>query len=292
MGTVFGAVVAISDPAPRIRRLVFDVPSLADLGLPGDGDDAVGIYFPEPGKIAPPAMECRDGVWAYFDPDTAPHGRNYSIRTAGPGPRQITVDIVLHERGIASDFARSASIGDQVVLAHARSWYHPDPAAQWQLLVADLSGLPALARIIEEWPGDTEGIAIVEVADEADLAYLPSHPDVTLITSVGTGNGYAAGALANRIRSLEHPAGRGYCWFAAEASESRAVRKHLRRDHNWAREQYDIIGYWRFDSETWDEKFESMSDELVAVYSQALADGKGDKIASEEFDLALERVGL
>ena len=108
MGTVFGAVVAISDPAPRIRRLVFDVPSLPDLGLPGDGDDAVGIYFPEPGETAPPAMECRDGVWAYFDLDTAPHGRNYSIRTAGPGTRQITVDIVLHERGVASDFARSA----------------------------------------------------------------------------------------------------------------------------------------------------------------------------------------
>jgi hypothetical protein len=31
---------------------------------------------------------------------------------------------------------------------------------------------------------------------------------------------------------------------------------------------------------------------MVAVYEKALADGKGDKLAAEEFDLALERVGL
>ncbi len=54
----------------------------------------------------------------------------------------------------------------------------------------------------------------------------------------------------------------------------------------------DIVGYWRFDSETWDRKFEAVSDEMLAVYDQALADGMGNKLAAEEFDIALERVGL
>jgi hypothetical protein len=52
------------------------------------------------------------------------------------------------------------------------------------------------------------------------------------------------------------------------------------------------VGYWRFDSETWDRKYEEVSDEMEAVYARALADGKDEKIASEEFDLALECAGL
>ena len=35
-----------------------------------------------------------------------------------------------------------------------------------------------------------------------------------------------------------------------------------------------------------------VEDDVLAVYERALADGKGDKVASEEFDDALERIGL
>jgi hypothetical protein len=35
-----------------------------------------------------------------------------------------------------------------------------------------------------------------------------------------------------------------------------------------------------------------VSDEMIAVYEKALADGKSDKVAAEEFDLALESIGL
>ena len=210
----------------------------------------------------------------------------------GPGPRQITVDFVVHEPGVASDWVRSVERGDQVVLAHARSWYRPPVDTDWQLLVADLSGLPAVARILDELPAGTRATAIVEVGDDSDLAYLPCREGVEIVTSVGTGNGYAPSALTDLVGDFVHPEGRGYCWYAGEALPSRQIRKRLRSDHGFTAAQFDIIGYWRFDSETWDRKFESMSDELVAVYERALADGKGDKVASEEFDLALERAGL
>ncbi|SIR62081.1 siderophore-interacting protein [Williamsia sterculiae] len=292
MGTVFGAVVAISDPGPRIRRVVLDVPFVDDLGLPGVGDEALCVWFPAPGAAAPPAMQCRDGVWQYYDPDTVPQGRNYTVRTAGPGRKQLTVDLVLHERGVASDWARSVQIGGQVVLSTARSWYRPDPNADWQLLVADLAGLPAVARIVEGLPADARATVIVEVADERDLDYLPARDGIEVISSVGTGNGHAASALTDLVRDFAQPQGRGYCWSATESGASRDIRKYFRRECGWVADQFDIVGYWRFDSEKWDAKFERVSEELVAVYTQALADGKSDKIASEEFDLALERAGL
>jgi NADPH-dependent ferric siderophore reductase len=292
MGTVFGTVVDAVAIAARIRRIVLVVPDLAMLSLPGGGDDAVGIYFPDPGTSSPPPMECRDGVWGYFDPDDMPEGRNYSVRHLDVGTRRMTCDFVLHERGIASDWARRARAGDRVVLAHARRWYRPEATTRWQLLVADLSGLPALARILEELPGGVDASVIVEVAEQSDLAYLPTRVDVPVTATVGTGNGYAPSRLAELVRAHPHPTGRGYCWFAGEARATREVRKHLRGQHGWVADQYDIVGYWRFDSETWDRKYEAVSDEVEAVYAQALADGKDEKIASEEYDLALERIGL
>jgi NADPH-dependent ferric siderophore reductase len=292
MGTVFGAVVAVTDLSPRLRRLVFDVPKLDELGLPDQGDDAVGIYLPDVPHAAPRAMEYRDGVWAYHDPETMPVGRNYTVRHRGPGPRQITVDFVLHDRGPATTFARDVRIGDQVVLAHARSWYRPGPGTDWRLLVADLAGLPALARIVEELAPGTQATAIVEVPHPGDLDCLPARDDVTVIPVVGSGNGRSRSTLPDRVRAFEHPSGTGYCWFAGECAATREVRKHLRAEHGFTAAQFDIVGYWRVDSETWDRRFAEVGEDLVAVYTQALADGKGDKIASEEFDLALERAGL
>ena len=291
MGNVYGTVASIAEVGPRIRRIVLDVPDLADLDLPGRADDAVGIYFPAPGTSRPPPMELRDGEWDFFGASDTPEGRNYSVRRVGPGDR-ITCDFVLHQRGVASDWARLVHIGEQVLLAHGRGWYRPEQAARWQLLIADLSGLPALARILEELPDGIPASVIVEVAEQGDLSYLPARQDVSVAATVGTGNGCAPSRLAEMARAHPHPDGRGYCWFAGEAQATREVRKHLRGQHGWVADQYDIVGYWRFDSETWDRKYEKVSDEVEAVYARALADGKDEKIASEEYDLALERVGL
>jgi NADPH-dependent ferric siderophore reductase len=274
MATVHGSVAEVTDVGPRMRRIVLDVPRIADLGLPGGGDEALGMYFP-----------AGDGSY------TA-EGRNYTVRRRGPGAHQITCDFVLHQHGIASDWARRVGLGEQVVLDHARSWYRPEPTTRWQLLIADLSGLPALARILEELPIGTEAVVIVEVADEEDLGYLTERPDMPVISTVGTGNGHAPSRLAELVRGHAHPVGRGYCWCAGEAAATREVRKHLRRDYGWGADQYDVVGYWRFDSESWDRRYEAVSDEMEAVYERALAEGKGDKLAAEEYDDALEGVGL
>jgi len=284
-------VTHVSVLSPRLRRLVLAVPELAKLGLPAVADAAVGIYLPGHGQRATPDMQCVDGVWTYHDPETAPAGRNYSVRFHDAEANLLTVDVVLHTHGPGTEWARNVDVGDSVVLSHARAWYRPEPAAEWQLLVADLAGLPALARVIAESDPATRLLVIVEVLDETDLDHLPMPSHVTVVPAVGTGNGHPISRLAELVARQELPPGRGYCWFAGEAAQSRTVRKHLRAN-GWTAEQFDIVGYWRFDSETWDRKFAEAEEDLVAVYTNALAEGKSDKVASEEFDEALERAGL
>jgi NADPH-dependent ferric siderophore reductase len=273
----YASVIKAQQLNQRLRRITLQVDDPEALDVKQAGDSAVGIYFPV------------DADGESVDPDSDAEGRNYSVRHCD-GDR-IEIDVVLHARGVATTWAAAAGPGDRVGLDHARSWYRPEPGTEWQLLVTDMSGLPATARIIEDLPGGMPVTAIVEVVDEADLAYLPTHPDVTVIPIVGTGNGHAASELARMVREYAQPAGRGYCWFAGEAAESRAVRKYLRAK-GWTIDQLDITGYWRFDSETWEAKFALVSDEVGAIWERAMADGKGERVADEEFDEALERAGL
>jgi NADPH-dependent ferric siderophore reductase len=292
MSFSYASVVETVQLSPRLRRITLRVDDPAALDVKRGGDSAVGVYFPvvtpDGERIPPPVVDGPDGT-RYVDPASGAEGRNYSVRRHD-GDR-IDLDFVLHARGPGTTWASATGPGDRVGLDHARSWYRPEPATDWQLLVTDLSGLPATARIISELPGGVPVTAIVEVADRDDLNYLPTRPNVTVVPSVGSGNGHAPSELARLLRELTLPDGRGYCWFAGEAAESRTVRKYF-RGLGWTVEQLDVTGYWRFDSETWDAKFALVADDVVAVWERALADGKGEKVADEEFDEALERAGL
>ncbi len=265
----YATVVETVALSSRLRRIVLEVDNPAALRVAAGADSAVGVYF----SGAPSGI-----------------GRNYSVRRQDGA--LITLDVVLHARGPGTRWASSTAAGDRVGLDHARSWYRPGAGTEWQVLISDLSGLPAAARIVEELPSGIPATLIVEVAAREDLNYLPPHrPDVEVIGCVGTGNGDAPSVLAETVRQLVVRPGHGYCWFAGEAAESRYVRRHL-RDKGWTIDQYDITGYWRKDSEAWDRRFQPVQDNMFAVYQRALAAGKGDKVALEEFDDACERIGL
>lgn len=286
MSFSYASVIEIAQVGDHIRRIRLQIDDPFALDVKQAGDSAVGVYFPVVGpdgrRTPPPADHSGDG-------------RNYSVRRQDGDV--IDLDIVLHAQvpgtadGPGAAWAAATAVGERVGLDHARSWYRPEPTTEWQLLVTDLSGLPATARIIEQHSGDTPLTAIVEVVDATDLDYLPTHPMLSVIPSVGTGNGHTRSRLAEMVCDFVLPQGRGYCWFAGEAAQSRATRKYF-RGLGWTVEQLDVTGYWRYDSETWDARYALVAEDVEAVYVKALEDGKGDKVADEEYDEALERAGL
>jgi NADPH-dependent ferric siderophore reductase len=259
---------------PHMIRIVLgegDLDRYVPLGVP---DEAVALWF----RGADPAAE--------------PIGRNYSVRAFDPVRAAMTIDFVVHDGGVATQWATQATPGDQVEMSPPRSWYRPPADAGWHLLVADLAGLPALARILEERDPAVPAAVIVEVPDERDLVMLPVAPGVTVQACTGTGNGIGPSVLSARIRARPLPSGPGYAWFAGEASEARRVRKFLRTEHGWGRERLDVVGYWRVDSERWIAAYERVQDEMIAVYQGALEAGSSEKEASELYDDALEQAGL
>lgn len=264
MRSAEATVVQTLQLSEHFHRVVLHVPDLGNLDLPMAADTAIGLSF----------------------------GRTYTVRECDHAQCLITVDVLIHGDGIGTIWARRTTPGDTVTLAYPNSWYRSSPTPGPQLLVADLAGFPALARIIESLPSGTTAVAVVEVLDESDLDYLPQRPDVELVTSVGTGNGVTESALSDLVMARRPAEGHGYCWLGGEAGVARGVRKYLRRELHWAVDQFDIMGYWRLNSGEWGRRYANVGPQLFDTYQRALTEGKDARVAAEEFDLALEQLGL
>lgn len=295
MGFAYATVVSTRELTPHLIRIEFSVPELDSVSLPGLADDAVAIFFGANGETPPP-LELRNGAWGYFDIAEPPEGRNYSIRrieSAGSEDCTVVVDFVVHSHGVATTWAQNAKPGDTVLFTRGRGWYRPPNDAQHVVLGADLAGLPALARIVEELPRSVTATVLVEVPTAAELDYLEPREGVEVTSSIGTGNGDAPSALADLLAKVDLETSDGrYLWMACEAAGCRQVRKLARKESGWPLDRVAPVGYWRDDSERWMKKFGAVAAEMRAVYSNALAEGASESEASERFDEALEKAKL
>jgi NADPH-dependent ferric siderophore reductase len=179
-----------------------------------------------------------------------------------------------------------------VRVSDALGWYDPPTDCDWQLLVADMTGLPALGRIVENLPAGSRAHVIVETIDAADRQELDSAAEVSYEWLSGTGYGRAPSVLASTLRRFTFPPGRGYVWFAGEAAESRVVRKYLRRELGWPVDRFEVLAYWRVRKEEWMARCDKLGSDLEEIYTTAVAEGRSADVALELYDEALERVGL
>jgi NADPH-dependent ferric siderophore reductase len=198
--------------SPHLVRLTLAVdPAFTSTGVP---DEWVGLVVP--GQF---------------------QSRYYTVRSYGVG--RLVLDVVVHEVGLVTEWVvRGDCVGSTVTVSEPKGSYALPDGAEWQLLVGDLTGLPALARIAETSSLPTRIWA--EVPDDLS-SYLPSTADVTWLQSPADGSS----RLAEVVESIEWPPGDGYFWMAGESAQMRAIRKFLMRERKLPASAYDVMGYWR-----------------------------------------------
>jgi NADPH-dependent ferric siderophore reductase len=207
-------VIAREQLSAHLVRVVLDVPAFTSTGIP---DEWVGLVVP--GQF---------------------QSRYYTVRSAVPfeGSVRLTLDIVVHETGLVTEWAaREEILGETVTITEPKGSFEQPPGAQWLMLVGDLTALPAMARVAGE---SSLPVRIwAEVPDLDELAgYLPSSAEVAWIAGHGE-------QLAATVESLDWPEGEGYFWMAGESAQMRAIRKHLMRERRLPSHAYDVMGYWR-----------------------------------------------
>jgi NADPH-dependent ferric siderophore reductase len=243
---------------PLVRRITFVGDDLTDYETVAP-DDFLYLLLPPPGRSD--LTVGRDFSWiAYYEmpEDERPAGSHYTVRHRRPERGEIDIDFVLHDPpGPASGWALQARPGDPVALWGPRTTFEPPDRVDWYLLVADETGLPATAAILDHLAGRFDGPVrvVAEVADAAEeqpLGTMPGEPerpgladlDVTWLHRHGKRPGTTTG-LFDAVVALDLPDGEPYIWGGAESRAMTRIRKHVRHELGHPRDRVSLTGYWR-----------------------------------------------
>ncbi|MFE6668076.1 siderophore-interacting protein [Streptomyces sp. NPDC057697] len=207
-------------------------------------DEHVKLIFPDPdGTLRLPEPNGAMLSW----PRPALVSREYTVRRYDPVVGEIDIDVAAHDGGLASDWARAARPGDPMHVAGPPGGLIVPHAYDRYLLAGDITALPAIARWLEELPGDAKGWAFVEVVDAAQEIELsaPEGVEVRWLhrgdLPPGTGD-----ALERAVTSVTVPEGeRVYVWVAGEAGQIKPLRRWVRDVLRLDRADHDITGYWK-----------------------------------------------
>ncbi|MCC4908498.1 siderophore-interacting protein [Microbacterium sp. cx-59] len=178
--------------------------------------------------------------------------RNYTVRAYRPasadGGAELDVDFVLHgtgpDAGPASRWAHAAVPGDSVVIIDEGITFHPDFGLDRVLLVADETGLPAVAGICANLPADAVGTALVEVPSAEDALEFdrPAGVDVRwLVRDAETVPGTLALA---EVRTVPLAQPDVHAFVVGEQALATGGRRAL-VERGVPKDAIGFVGYWR-----------------------------------------------
>jgi NADPH-dependent ferric siderophore reductase len=237
-------VVSVSRISPNMIRIVFAGEALSGFQSSGRPDEWTRLMFPVEQGAAVALPVLTDGKWRAPAHCPMSPARPYTVRRWSPCDGELTIDFVVHEGGIAASWAQAARCGDTIVVSAPFGRFTPPEDTDWIILLADITGLPAVARIIEEMTVERSIAAHVELPDAGDQQAMHGTADTHLHWYDSFGKTAQPTQLAEIARGIELPAGRGYLYIAGEATAASEARKHFRDVLGFDKDRITSVGYW------------------------------------------------
>ena len=245
----------------QVKRTTWLTPHMLRVTLTGDelpgfrsdaADDGIRLYFPP---------DPTDATWVPQSRDRSSRGR--TRRASRPAVSTAAAATTLRPTSSTSTSwcmarvrpragRRTRKPGHFLGISGPRRSRMIAGEVDWYLLLGDESGLPAIARRIEQLPAGTPVIAVLEVpnAGEEQLIETDSRPASDLGVSGCAPN--ELDRLVTAVRDLEFPPGQVFAWAAGEAGEMREVRRHLLNERGIPLERMRVTGYWKRTVSNWD----------------------------------------
>ncbi len=290
MRTFHAEVVDVVDLSPSMRRVVFGGPGLAAFRSTGIGDEYVRLLFPVDPWEAPklPGVVGDELDCGSIDLSRL---RTYTVRAFDSVARRLVIDFAIHGAGVATQWAMQARAGQVVGVNSPTGLYDPPASISCQILLADLAGLPAAARLAETAPEGIRTLLVVEIPDESARVPIARRPELEVRWIVG-GNGHDSSRMESVLRSLPRPGPDCYVWVAGESRALRGVRAHLRRGLDLPALRFKAVGYWTADAERWFEAYEALDARIRAELEDLWASERPVEEIELEYDDQLARLGL
>ncbi|MGQ8631992.1 siderophore-interacting protein [Agrobacterium sp. DKPNP3] len=244
-----GETISIGRLTPSMTRVVLKIEGGERLAPSGHPDEWVRLAFPpdvDTLVTLPVLME--NGKWGRPDGSKPCPNRPYTIRRWDAATHEMTIDIVAHEGGVAASWAMNAKVSDVVGICNPEGRFWIPRGSQWLLMLTDITGLPAVGRVLEELPEGFKTIVHVEVPSDEDRQDIDTAADASLVWHACHGlmperPGYTElSRIAGTITEL--PEGPGYIYIAGEAKAVSDSRKHFRDVLGFDKNRIDAIGYW------------------------------------------------
>ncbi|MET3926827.1 siderophore-interacting protein [Devosia sp. 2618] len=286
-------VLSRTQLTPGMVRVTLGGDGLAKFQPTGVGDEYLRLFFPNPetGKLHLPVIT-EEGRWTYPDGQDAVRCSTYTVRRHSSETGELDIDFVVHEGGLASEWAQKAAPGDSITINNPRGLYTPPEDTVWQLLIADATGLPALARLLEQTPKHIQSRVFIEVADVDHEQPLFAHPGATVTWLHKSGNGVAPSRMEEVVRAVPLPSTPGYVWVAGEQKVVRTIRKFVRQDLKLPPERYELVGYWTANGEEWEAKWEALDPAVKSEIDAAWDSDRDPEEVRDEYEATLEKFGL
>lgn len=170
--------------------------------------------------------------------------RTYTVRHQYDD--HFDVDFVLHDgQSLAATWSTEVQPGDTLMVAGPGPRTLVDENADWYLLAADMTALPALAVNLELLPENAQGHAVIEIIDEADRQELQHPTGVEIHWVVQKDNQQPSQALVDAVKAIPWREGTPGVWAASEFNGMRALRSYFREDRQLDRRSFYLSSYWK-----------------------------------------------
>jgi NADPH-dependent ferric siderophore reductase len=211
-----------------------------------DPGQHVKVFFPPEGEDVP-LLPIAGPEGLQFPSDRPrPVTRTYTPRRWRPESNELDIEIVLHEDGLGSNWARRAREGNVLVMAGPGGRFRLNTEVDWYVLAADFAGVPAMSEIIETLPSGKKVFAVAEVIDSSDERTYDTAAslDIRWLHTLDSGSD-GGSQLQRALRELPIPAdGRGRAWVGCESSTMRGLRAAL-LEAGMTRDVIHTQGYWK-----------------------------------------------
>lgn len=196
--------------------------------------DAEGSYF----KFAFPSQNPERPVM-----------RTYTVANFRQDRLEIDVDFMLHGSGVAdgvaAPWAMQASAGDTVSVFGPGPATFINPQADWFLLAADMTALPALTANLSLLPADAIGYVVVEILSEQDQQELAVPDGIEVKWVVNPQAGSDKAPLHQAIEQLSWLEGQVSIWTACEFKTMKKIRQFYREEKTVQKPNLYISSYWK-----------------------------------------------
>ena len=216
---------------PNMRRITLHGNALSNLQSESEGAH-VKLLFKQ-NLLGKPAM------------------RTFTISQHRSVGNEIDIDFMLHRskdglvHGIAAPWALSAKTGDKISLFGPGLVQRINLDADYYILAADMTALPALTVSLKTLPEDAWGSVFVEILSEQDKQELPLPKNMEIVWVVNNNPGSDASPLFHAIKQSQRQNGIVAAWVACEFKTMKKIRNHLKTVHTIDKSHLYISSYWK-----------------------------------------------